>query len=101
MKNKKRSDLLKLGQVEPDITINYPAPTAAIQPAYEEVDHPDHYNRHPSGVECITIIEHFTANIAFAVKYLWRAGLKPGTDHDMDLRKALYYIQRERERLAK
>jgi hypothetical protein len=42
----------------------------------DTVNHPPHYNDHPSGVECIAIVEHFTFNVGNAVKYLWRAGLK-------------------------
>ena len=58
----------------------------------ETVDHPQHYNAHPSGVECIDIVEHFSFNIGNAVKYLWRAGLK---ESEMtDLRKAQWYIER-------
>ena len=37
------------------------------------INHPQHYNQHPSGIECITIVEHMTFNIGNAVKYLWRA----------------------------
>lgn len=67
---------------------------------YETVNHPSHYNRHPSGVECIDIIEHFSHNVGAAVKYLWRAGLKPGASEIDDLRKAAWYIQREITRLS-
>lgn len=42
----------------------------------EHVDHPKHYNSHPNGIECIDIIRHYTCDIANAIKYLWRAGLK-------------------------
>lgn len=62
----------------------------------ESVDHPPHYNSHPSGVECIDIVEHFEFNIGNAIKYLWRAGLKG--DAIEDLRKAAWYCQREIER---
>lgn len=68
---------------------------------YEQVDHPQHYNSHPSGVEAIDIIEHFPHNVGAAVKYLWRAGLKPGADTLVDLRKSLWYVQREIDRLSK
>ena len=61
----------------------------------EQVDHPKHYNDHPSGVECITIVEHMDFNVGNAVKYLWRAGLKPGVDAITDLEKARWYIERE------
>lgn len=74
--------------------------TAKLNEPYETVDHPQHYNSHPKGIECIEVIEDMSANIAFAVKHLWRAGLKPGSAHDEDLRKAIWYIERERERLA-
>ena len=64
----------------------------------EAVDHPAHYNAHPSGVECITVVEHMTFNVGNAVKYLWRAGEKPGVDAIEDLRKAAWYVTREIER---
>jgi len=67
---------------------------------YEPVNHPQHYNSHPSGVECIDIIEHFGYNIGAAMKYLWRAGLKPGVDHIVDLQKAVWYIEREIQRIG-
>lgn len=69
-------------------------PDVATQ--YEKVNHPRHYNLHPAGIECIDVIEHMTFNIGSAVKYLWRAGLKPATKEDEDLKKALWYIERER-----
>jgi len=63
------------------------------------VDHPTHYNEHPSGIECITVAEHMGFNIGNAIKYLWRAGRKDATPTDDDLRKAIWYIERERKRL--
>lgn len=63
------------------------------------VDHPTHYNQHPTGVECIDIIEHFGFNIGTAIKHLWRSGLKGEALED--LRKAAWYIQREIERVEK
>jgi hypothetical protein len=68
---------------------------------YESVNHPKHYNNNPSGVEAIDVIEHMTFNIGNAVKYLWRAGFKPGTAAEQDLDKAIWYINREKERLIK
>ncbi len=65
------------------------------------VDHPAHYNSHPSGIECIDVIEHWSYNLGAAMKYVWRAGLKPGADHVEDLQKAVWYINREIERLEK
>jgi hypothetical protein len=61
-----------------------------------KVNHPRHYNEHPSGVECIDIVEHFNFNLGSAIKYIWRADLKD--EPVQDLRKALWYIQREIER---
>lgn len=69
----------------------------------EQVDHPSHYNSHPAGIECIDVNEHFTANVAAAVKYLWRAGLKGEGKEDKlrDLRKAAWYVNREVQRVEK
>lgn len=41
----------------------------------EHVNHPAHYQR-KDGIECIDIIRHYVCDIANAIKYLWRAGLK-------------------------
>ena len=64
------------------------------------VNHPDHYNKHESGVECIDIVEGFNFNIGNAIKYLWRAGLK-NEDPMEDLEKALWYVRREIQRGSK
>lgn len=64
------------------------------------VNHPAHYNQHPSGVECIDVVEHMGFNLGNAVKYIWRAGLKSNTVQQ-DLQKAVWYINREIERLSK
>lgn len=60
------------------------------------VDHPKHYNAHPSGVECITVVEHFGFNVGNAMKYLWRADEKGNALED--LRKAQWYVAREIQR---
>jgi len=62
----------------------------------DPVNHPKHYTDHPSGVECIQITEHMNFCLGNAVKYIWRADLK----HDAieDLKKAVFYINREIER---
>jgi hypothetical protein len=65
------------------------------------VDHPKHYNLHPSGIECIDVIEHMTANVALAIKHIWRAGLKESEATLKDFDKALWYLNRERARLVK
>ena len=67
----------------------------------DPVNHPPHYTAHPSGVEAIDIAEHMNFCVGNAIKYLWRADLK--NDAIEDLRKAVWYIEREikrREKLA-
>lgn len=57
------------------------------------VNHPTHYTSHPSGVECLEITRHHDFVIGSAIKYLWRAGLKGGSEKELeDLRKARFYI---------
>lgn len=58
-----------------------------------KVEHPSHYNRHPSGVECIDVVQYMGFNVGNAIKYLWRADHK-GKDVE-DLKKALEYIKFE------
>lgn len=54
---------------------------------------PPHYTKHPSGVECIDVAEHFSFCLGNVVKYVWRAGLKG--DAIEDLKKAKWYLERE------
>lgn len=65
----------------------------------ERVDHPRHYNAHASGIECIELIEHLPANLANAVKYIWRCGLKQSETPLRDLKSALWYTNREIDRV--
>ena len=71
----------------------------------DSVNHPAHYNSHPSGIECIEIVRHHNFNIGNAIKYLRRAGLKHEegmSDNEKqieDLRKALFYISDEIQRI--
>jgi hypothetical protein len=58
----------------------------------DNVDHPDHYNQHPSGIECIQVVEHMSFNLGNVIKYVWRADFKSGVE---DLRKAQWYLERE------
>lgn len=64
----------------------------------ETVNHPKHYNSHPSGIECIEIIRWMPYNIGAAMKYLWRSGLKSDNPIE-DLEKAIWYLQDEIKRL--
>ncbi len=64
----------------------------------EAVNHPKHYNEHPSGIECITIVRWMNFNLGNAVKYIWRVGLK--SDNPIqDLRKAIWYLEDEIKKL--
>ena len=65
----------------------------------DPVNHPIHYTNHPSGVECIQITEHMGFCLGNAIKYIWRADLK-GKDIE-DLKKAIWYVQREIDRRVK
>lgn len=65
---------------------------------HDMVNHPKHYTKHPSGIECIEIVEHMNFNLGNAIKYIWRAFDKNGIE---DLRKGVWYIEREIERLEK
>lgn len=71
----------------------------------EAVNHPKHYNLHPSGVECIDIVEHYGFNLGTTIKHIWRAGLVDPALKDAsaleDLRKAAWYLAREIARLER
>jgi hypothetical protein len=68
--------------------------------AVSNVDHPAYYTSHPSGVECIDVVEHYGFNLGNAIKYIWRAGIK-SPDPIEDLQKAAWYLAREIARLEK
>ena len=75
-------------------------PTTQSEDPNERVDHPRAYNAHPSGIECIDLIEHLPANLACAVKYVWRCGLKQSETPLQELKKAHWYTERERDRVS-
>lgn len=56
----------------------------------DNVNHPSHYNEHPSGVETIEIARELPFDLGNAWKYLMRFRYK-GTPSD-DLKKALWYV---------
>lgn len=66
---------------------------------HDLVHNPPHYNKHPSGIECIQVTRHMNFNLGNAVKYIWRADLK--NDAIEDLKKAAWYIQDEIQRREK
>lgn len=70
-----------------------------IRPTHDPVNRPKHYTGHPSGIECIQITEHMGFCLGNAVKYIWRADLK--NDAIEDLKKAVWYINREIEKRSK
>lgn len=73
----------------------------------QEIECPAHYSSHPSGVECIQIVEHMTFCVGNAIKYCWRAGLKVSESDDpseariKDLKKARWYLDREISRITR
>lgn len=58
----------------------------------DPVSHPPHYTNHPSGIECIQIVEHMGFCLGNVIKYVWRADSKGGLE---DLMKAEWYLKRE------
>lgn len=56
---------------------------------------PSHYKSHPSGIECIQITEHMGFTLGNCLKYIWRADLKHNDGGVGDLKKALWYLNRE------
>lgn len=73
---------------QPELQVNYDM-------EHDAVNHPKHYTAHPSGVECIQITRHMGFNLGNAIKYIWRADLKNGTE---DLEKAVWYLKDEIEK---
>jgi len=65
----------------------------------DPVNHPSHYTSHPSGIECIQVTEHMGFNLGNALKYIWRCDLKK--DATEDLKKAIWYIERELQKRGK
>ncbi|MFE9660331.1 DUF3310 domain-containing protein [Streptomyces sp. NPDC005955] len=59
---------------------------------------PQYYST-PAGGQVIDLAEYLTFNRGNAVKYLARAGRKPGAGELDDLRKAEWYIKREIQRI--
>lgn len=101
---KDKKDVIFVKSNLPEVS-DLPAPKE--QQKEDFVNHPKHYTSHPSGIECIDVIEHMTLCTGNAVKYPWRAGQKHEkgmTDREKqieDLKKSDWYIQREIKRLEK
>lgn len=73
----------------------------------DNVNHPEWYTSHPSGIECIDIAKYYDFCTGNAIKYLWRAGLKKDASLDdkqkeiEDLEKAVWYINKKIDELKK
>jgi len=59
----------------------------------DDINHPSHYTAHK--IECIQVTELFNFCLGNVIKYVWRAGLKPGNSRIDDLKKAAWYLDRE------
>ena len=67
----------------------------------ENVNHPAHYGGADNPYEAIKVIEAWGLGFCLgnAVKYISRAGKKDPAKETEDLEKAVWYLQREIERL--
>lgn len=63
----------------------------------EAVNHPEHYGGKENTYEAIKVIEAWCLgfNLGNTVKYISRAGKKDKTKVIEDLKKALWYLERE------
>lgn len=57
------------------------------------VNHPKHYNTHPSGIECVEYLELLPGNLAHVCVYVWRHEHKGRPIEDLE--KALWFLRRE------
>lgn len=65
----------------------------------DNVNHPAHYSRWPVEVICLTEREDFLyGNV---LKYILRAGVKPGAAYEEDMAKAVWYATRFVTNIAK
>ena len=76
----------------------YPILQKKPEKTHDAVNNPSHYQL-PGGVEVIQITEWMNFNRGNAVKYLARAGYKESSEELEDLKKALWYVQREIKRV--
>ena len=64
----------------------------------EKVNHPKHYNNHPSGVEAIDVIQYMNFCLGNAFKYVYRYKDKNGIE---DLKKAVWYLEKQKTVILK
>lgn len=69
----------------------------------DNVNHPQHYGGKDNPYEAIKVIEAWNLGFCLGntIKYISRAGKKEGSNAAEDLRKALWYLQREIASLGK
>ena len=91
-----RSALLSGGPEDPIEHLETKTKTKGPE-CYEEVDHPAHYGGADSPYEAKKIIR--STGLGFStgnvLKYVLRAGKKPGQSKLKDLKKALWYLEDE------
>ena len=68
-------------------------------PDQEDIYNPSHYKQ--GTAEVIDITEHLNFNRGNAIKYLARAGFKKSSTELEDLKKALWYVKREIQRVER
>lgn len=73
------------------------ARTTDVAGCDDPVNHPRHYNSHPSGVSPIVLAEHMTFCLGNVLKYCLRSPYKGNQIED--LKKARWYLDREIARL--
>lgn len=63
----------------------------------DQINHPKHYGGKNNIYEVIKIIEHYNLgfNLGNTIKYILRAGIKSKKKYVEDLKKAVWYLQRE------
>lgn len=75
---------------------------AILRTSDDLVNHPPHYQGHPKGIECIDVIEDMPyPNLANVIKYAWRVAFGGKWDDIEDLKKIVWYANREIERRSK
>lgn len=72
--------------------------TVRVRSEDDPVNHPSHYTAY-HGIEVIDLTEQMNFNKGNAVKYIARAGWKNPDTEVQDLEKAVWYIQREIQRI--
>jgi hypothetical protein len=63
------------------------------------INKPNHYNSHPSGVQCFIITEQMSYHLGTVVAYVWRHRLK--STPISDLKKAAWHLNKEIEKLER